>query len=327
MNKFFPKLSSVLLLLGVLLSAHAQAADYPEKGKTIMLTVPFPPGGASDVIGRLIAQKLSESWGVDAVVDNRAGGESMVGASVVANSRKDGYHMGLFTLDFVLNRIVHAKNQSYDAARDFTPVSLLAKSPLYLVVNGKSDIDSFADLKKLSTEKPDGVFYSSCCSVMNFSTEMLKNASGIKGEHVPYKGSSPSVNAVVAGETTYAIDTPVSVQSYMQAGRLKGLAVTSRKRDPSFPDVPSLTDVGVPGDFELATWWGILMPAGVSEDIVTKLNAQLHKILEQDDVKKKLAEFGVQIAPTSPADFAKLMESDYQRYLKVAKDNNLLFAD
>lgn len=315
------------LLAGIALMGQltdVRAADYPVKGKTLSVVVPFPPGGASDLIGRLVAQKLGEMWGVNTVVENRAGGESMIGAAAVANAKKDGYHMGLFTLDFVLNRIVQS-SMPYDAARDFTPVGQLAQSPLVLVVNGNSPVKTFSDLQSTSKKKPDALSYSSCCSVMLFSTEILKTSTGLKGTHIPYKGSAPSVLAVVAGETDYAIDTPLSVKSFVDSGKLRALAVTSRSRAPAFPQVQSLGEIGVPGTFELGTWWGILMPAGVPKDVVDKTNQALQKIMDMHDVKQKLAELGLQSAWSSPQAFAKLMESDFQRYTDVAKTAGLSF--
>ncbi|WP_137925056.1 tripartite tricarboxylate transporter substrate-binding protein [Cupriavidus sp. 2SB] len=318
---------AVWLLAGIAFFAQvngAQATDFPVRGRTLSVVVPFPPGGASDLIGRLVAQKLGELWGVSVVVENRAGGESMIGAAAVANAKKDGYYMGLFTLDFVLNRIVQSA-MPYDAARDFTAVGQLAQSPLVLVVNGSSPIKSFADLQSTSRKKPDALSYSSCCSVMLFSTEILKTSTGLKGMHIPYKGSAPSVLAVVAGETDYAIDTPLSVKSFVDSGKLRALAVTSRNRAPAFPQVQSLGEIGVPGTYELGTWWGILMPAGVPKDVVDKTNQALQKIMGMPDVKQKLAELGLQSAWSSPQAFATLMESDYQRYTEVAKTAGLTF--
>lgn len=313
---------AAMLVATCLTTVHAN--DFPEKGKTVTLVIPFPPGGASDVLGRVVAQKLGELWGVTTVVENRAGGESMVGAAAVANGKKDGYYIGLFTLDFVLNRIVQA-SQPYDAARDFTPVALLAQSSLVLVVNSKSDIKSFADLKAASEKKADGLNFSSCCSVMYFSTEMLKNSTHIKGLHIPYKGSAPSVGAVVAGETDFAIDTPLSTKPFVDSGKLRALLVTSRDRAPAFPQVPNLTEAGVPGAFELGTWWGILMPSGVAPQVVAKTSESLKQIMGMPDVKQKLADLGLESKWSSGKDFGQLMETDYARYAKVAKDNNLVF--
>ncbi|RCW63214.1 Bug family tripartite tricarboxylate transporter substrate binding protein [Pseudorhodoferax soli] len=301
-----------------------QATDFPEKGKTVTLVIPFPPGGASDVLGRVVAQKLGELWGVTTVVENRAGGESMVGAAAVANGKKDGYYIGLFTLDFVLNRIVQT-SQPYDAARDFTPVAQLAQSSLVLVVNSKSEIKTFGDLKAASEKKADGLNFSSCCSVMYFSTEMLKNSTRIKGMHIPYKGSAPSVGAVVAGETDFAIDTPLSIKPFVDSGKLRALLVTSRERAPAFPQVPSLTEAGVPGSFELGTWWGILMPSGVPPQIVAKTSESLKEIMDMPDVKQKLADLGLESQWGSGKEFGQMMEADHARYAKVAKENNLVF--
>jgi tripartite-type tricarboxylate transporter receptor subunit TctC len=321
-DRFLRGLVALFVLSLSLGAAHAE--EFPVKGRTLTLIVPFPPGGASDVLGRMVAQKLGEMWGVNAIVENRAGGESMIGAAAIANSRKDGYTLGLFTLDFVLNRIVQT-SQPYDAVRDFTPVGLLATSPLLLVVNGNSPIKSLADLQAVSKSKPDSLTFSSCCSVMYFSTEMLKGAAKLEGLHIPYKGSSPSVAAVLSGETVYAVDTPLSIKPHLVANKLRALAVTSRQRVAGFEGVPNLTEAGVPGDFELGTWWGMLLPSGVPQDVVNKTSAALQTVMNMPDVKQRLADLGLQSTWSRPEAFGALMQSDYLRYAKTAKDNKLEF--
>lgn len=306
-------------------ATNAALADkYPERGHTMTIVVPFGPGGAADAMARTLAEKFAEQWGVTAVVDNKPGGEFIVGAAAVANAKPDGYTMGLMTLGFVQNQIVRPA-QRYNPMKDFTPIGLVGRSPLALVVNANSPIKTFKDLQDLSAKNPQSLTFSSCCTAMLFSVEMLKRNAKLEGMHVPYKGSVPSVNAVLGNETVYTIDTVYSVKEFVTAGKLRALAVTSRERVPAMPKVPSLTEAGVPGTFEMDTWYMLTFPNGTPPAIVTEANATLNKILAMPDVQAKFERFVVKPTPSTPDDVAKLMRTDYDRYAKLAKDNQLKF--
>ncbi|WP_171020391.1 tripartite tricarboxylate transporter substrate-binding protein [Cupriavidus sp. 2SB] len=314
-------------IFGLLLSASATtvlAQKYPERGRTVSMVVPFGPGGASDAMARTLAEKFAEQWGVTAVVENKPGGEFMVGAAALANAKPDGYTMGLLTLGFVQNQIVKP-SQRYNPMKDFTPIGMVARTPLALVVNAKSPIKSFKDLQEISKSDPKSLNFSSCCTAMLFSIEMLKKSAALEGTHIPYKGSVPSVNAVLGGDTVYTVDTVFSVKEFVAAGKLRALVVTSRERVGALPDVPNLSEVGVPGTFETDTWYFLAFPNGTPQEMVVTANATLNKILNMPDVKEKFARFIVKPSPSSPGDVASLMRTDFDRYARLAKENNMKF--
>lgn len=300
----------------------ASAQEYPERGRTLTIIVPFPAGGASDVLGRLVAQKFGELWGVNAIVENKAGGDMLIGMQATANAKKDGYTMGLTTLGFVLNSVVLPK-QPVDLFKDFQNVGMVGRSPHVLAVNASSPYKTYKELEAASKANPEKVNYGSCCTGMYFATEMLKSYTALRGTHIPYKGSAPSVQALLANETTFIIDTQQTIKPHADAGKLRALVVTSRKRSSALPDVPTLNEVGVPGDYELEAWWGLVVPQGVPQDVVAKANATLLKILEMPDIKKRMAEFGIDVVSSSPAGMANLIRTDHDRYAKLAREAKL----
>ncbi|WP_172642793.1 Bug family tripartite tricarboxylate transporter substrate binding protein [Advenella kashmirensis] len=302
----------------------AWAENYPEPGRTLTMVVPFGPGGASDAIGRALAQKFSEQWKVNTVVENKPGGEFMVGAAALATAKPDGYTMGLLTLGYVQNQIVKP-SQRYNPMTDFETIGLVGSTPLALVVNGKSDISSFKDLQKRSAEDPASLTFSSCCTAMLFSVEMLKRNAGLAGAYIPYKGSVPSVNAVLGGDTVYTIDTAYSVKEFVKVGKLRALAVTMRDRIDAMPDVPNLTEVGVPGTFEMDTWYYLAFPKETPSESIEKANETLRKILSMPDIKKKFEQFVAIPTSSTPAEATKKMRYDFDRYSKLARENQLKF--
>ncbi|ETF02340.1 hypothetical protein W822_12285 [Advenella kashmirensis W13003] len=319
-------LSNTICALLLAVTPHIAMADaYPEQGKTLSIVVPFGPGGAADSIARLLAEKLQKKWKVNTVVENKPGGEFMVGAGAVANAKPDGYTMGLFTMGIIQSLIIRPKQQ-YDPFKDFAPIGMVGKTPLLLLVKGNSPIKTFKDLQHIATEKPESLQFSSCCTAMLFAVEMLKKDADLAGEHIPYKGSSPSVMAVISGDTSFTVDTPMAARSFLGSdGRLRALAVMWRERVPNLKDIPDLNEVGVPGKWELDTWYAMTFPRNTPTAIVTKANQELNEILAMPDVQKKLEEFYIYADPMSADDLAKRMKSDFERYSILVKENNLQF--
>lgn len=317
-------LGTLALAMAALLGAQTPllAQEYPAMGRNLNLIVPFPPGGASDAIGRLLAQKFAEHWGVHVIVENKAGADMLIGMQATANAKRDGYTMGLTTVGFVLNGIVLPK-QVVDPAKDFAHIGIVGRSPHAIAVNASSPYRTFKDLEAASKTSGEKLNYGSGSMGFHFAAEMLKSTSGLRGVHVPYKGSAPAVQALLAGETTYIVDTQTAIKPFADGGKLRVLAVTARKRSPMMPSVPDLTEVGVAGDYELEGWWGLVFPEGVSHEIVMKANDTLNKIMDAPDVKKKMADLGMEVVTSTPKGMADLIQRDFERYSRLAREAKL----
>lgn len=323
MKSVVMKSVAVAMSLGVL-GGVAHAQDYPDRNQTLTIVVSFPPGGASDAIMRTLGEKFREEWGINTVVENRPGGELMVAANAIASAPKTGYTMGLMTGDMVLNQIIYP-NQQVNPFKAFTPVGLIATTANVLVVPANSPIKSFKDLQDASKRNPNALNYSSCCASIRFAAEMLKKHTGVAGAHIPFKGSAPSVQATAAGQTDWTLDTGLSTKPLIEGGRLRALAVTTRERQSFLPDVPGLAEIGVSGGFELVGWFSMVMPAGTPPGVVATANRTLNKILAMPDVQKRLSGFYVKPAGGAPEAVTALMNSDFERYSRLAKESNLKF--
>ncbi len=320
-------LSAAIIATSVLaLGASASAQDYPKKGKPINLIVPFAPGGASDILARLVGQKLNEQWETPVVVQNKPGGDMLIALQSVSRSEKDGYTIGLTTSSFALNKVVK-KDFPMDPITDFSFIGTIGQSPYLLAVGADSKIKNFKELEAASREKNSNFSYASCCFGTYFAAEMIKNATKLDGVHVPYKGSSPALNAILSKEVEYIIDTTTATKPFITSGKLRPLMVTSRKRAASFPDVPSMTEAGVPGDFEVGVWYGFAFPAGTPADIVKKANTTLNKILAMPDVKAKIESFDIEVLTSTPEQMTERVKADLQSYIAATKSANLSFGN
>lgn len=305
---------------------NALASDYPKKGKPINLIVPFAPGGASDILSRLIGQKLNEQWDATVVVQNKPGGDMVIAMQSVARSDKDGYTIGLTTSSFSLNKVVK-KDFPLDPVKDFAFIGIIGQSPYLLSVSADSKIQSFKALEAATQEKKSNFSYASCCFGTYFAGEMIKNATTLDSVHVPYKGSTPALNAILSKEVEFIIDTTTATKPFITSGKLRPLMVTSRQRAPSFPDVPNMTEAGVPGNFDVGVWYGFVFPAGTPASIVKKANATLNKILAMPDVKAKIENFDIEVTPSTSEKMAERVAADYQFYVQAAKTANLSFGN
>lgn len=302
----------------------AKATEFPEKGRLMTMVVSFPPGGVADMIGRTLAQEFTNIWGVNAVVENRPGGDFMIGAAAIANARKDGYTMGVNTIGFALNGIVRP-GQRYNPIRDFAPVGFIANSPLVVAVKADSPYQSFAQLQAAAEKTSGKLTYSSCCTAMQFAAEMLKSTARLPATQIRYKGSAPAVLAAMSGETDFTVDTPGAIAPFVRSGKLRALAVTARSRFPLLPGTPHLDELGVPGTFEIGTWYSLVYPAGTPSDVIAKANHALKQVLEKPEVRQRFSEYGVEPRYSTPETLAEIELSDYKRYEKLAKDNGLVF--
>jgi tripartite-type tricarboxylate transporter receptor subunit TctC len=298
-----------VVLAGAVQSAAAQA--YPSK--PIRVVIPYPPGGPTDILGRAVAQKLSEPLGQSVVVDNKPGASGMIGAGEVARAAPDGYTILVNASVHVINPSLYSKMQ-FDAIKDFAPVTQLAAVPLVLVVNPSVPVNSVKDPGKLTFAS------SSIGAAPHLAGELLKTMAGIDIVHVPYKGSGPAITDLVGGQITMMIDSMPSSIAHVKAGRLKLIAVSTAKRIPALPDVPTFAESGVPG-YDIATWYGVWAPAGTRKEIVTKLQTEIAKVLQQPDVKERLATLGAEAVGSTPEEFAAYCESELVRWAKVVKDS------
>lgn len=309
-----------LTLLGVLalvrVAAHAQA--FP--AKPVKLVIPFPPGGSLDNVGRLLAQKISESWGQPIVVENRPGAGGNVGADAVAKSPADGYTVVMGALS------THAVNPSlypkmpYDAVKDFAPISLVAITPNVLVVNSGLPVDSLKDLIAYAKANPGKVNFGSGSngSAGHLAGELFKVDTGTDVAHIPFKGGAPATQALLAGETQFMFDNLANAMAQLKGGRIKAIAVTTAQRSKLAPELPTMAEAGMPG-FDISTWFGILAPAGTPSEVVAKWNAELVKALNAPEVREKMLAQGAEPAPTTPAEFASFIARERDKYARIIK--------
>jgi tripartite-type tricarboxylate transporter receptor subunit TctC len=298
------------------------AQSYPSK--PIRCIVTWPPGGAVDIIARIIGQKLTESWGQPVVVDNRPGATGIIGMDIGAKAAPDGYTIIVTALHVITLNPNVFKKLPHDVIRDFAPVALLARSQFVLLVHPSVPAKSVQEFIALAKSKPGQINYGSIGlgSSFHLSMEMLKSMAGIDMTHVPYKGSAPSLTALVSGEVSAAFDQSATALPYIKAGKLRALAVTGPKRSPEMPDLPTMVEAGVPG-YEATGGFGALAPAKTPKEIVTKLNAEIMKILHMPDVKERFFGFGLEILDNTPEQFAAIIKAEIAKWAKVVKEANI----
>jgi tripartite-type tricarboxylate transporter receptor subunit TctC len=316
MNSRFKHLAAAAL---VAFAASAQAA-WPEK--PVRLMVGFAPGG-SDIGGRIVAQKLSEIWGQPVVVDNKPGAAGNIAAELVAKAPPDGYTMLLFVNSYTINTTVY-KGLKWDAVKDFAPVGRYTLSPMIVVVNDKFPAKSLKEMTDYAKANPGKLFFGSAGSgtAPHLVGELYAIKTGAQITHVPYKGSAPSVTGLVGGDVQLSFAASSSVSAFIKDGRLRALAVTTAKRDPQFPDVPTVQEAGV-ADFDADIWYGIVVPAKTPTEIINKISADLKRALDDPEVQAKLRQNGLEPAYLGPQAMGDLVKRDVARWKDVATRINL----
>jgi len=307
----------MLCACAVTASTPAWAQKYPDH--PIRLVVPYAPGGSVDILGRLIAGKLSEVMGQQVVVDNRAGGGATIGTGIVAKAAPDGYTLLLADIAFGANPALMSK-LPYDSAREFAPVALVAKLPSILVVAPSLPATSVKELVDDAKKAPGKLNYSSAgIGSMNFlAGELFKANYGLDIVHVPYQSGGQAIAAILGGQTQMVITTIPPVLQHVKSGKVKALAVSGDSRQAALPDVPTFKEAGF-GDFDVSLWQGVLVPAGTPPDIVARLNADLNKVLAMPDVRAKIAELGADPAGGTPEQFAAFIKGETERWAKLIK--------
>jgi len=312
-------------LLGCILGGAASAAlaqAYPNK--PIKLIVPFAPGGFTDVVARILGQKLSVSLGQPFVIENKAGAGSTIGTDFVAKAAPDGYTLVMVSTSHVISPAIYPK-LPYDPIKSFTPVGKLVDSAYVLLVNPKVPANNVAEFIALAKASPDKIHYASSGngSSQHLMGGMFAAMAGVKMKHVPYKGSGGAANDLVAGVVESSFAGVPNAMAQVPAGRLKALAVTTSKRIPQLPDVPTMQEAGVPG-YNASVWLGLLAPAGTPKEVVMKLNAEIAKVLSAADTKKELYAAGVEADISSPEALNTLMVQELDRWGKIIKDAGII---
>lgn len=312
-------LASLAIAFPVLETSAAQSPPYP--GKPIRVVAPFTPGGGSDVIARIVAQKLTEAFKQQAIVENRAGAGGRVGTEYVARAAPDGYTLLLTGSGSVIFAAALYEKLSYDPLKDLAPVTTVASSALMLVAHPAVPARSVKQLVSLARAKPGALNYASSGSgaPAHLAAELFQVLTKTKLTHVAYKGTGPAVTSVLTGETDVTFGNMLGLVPFVQSERLRPLGVTSLKRSDIFPDVPTIAESGV-ADFETVTYYGVFAPAGTSSEIIALLNAVLVKGLQSSDTRKRLAADGSEVFTSTPQEFARVMKADTAKWVRVVKE-------
>ncbi len=301
-----------------LMSASALAQSYPTK--PIRMIVPFPPGGISDVLSRIVGQKLGESWGQAVVIENRPGAGTTIAADFIAKSPPDGYT--LYFTDITTHAINASlyRKLSYDSLKSFAPVTTVTSTPLILVMHPSVPATSVKELIALAKSKAGqlNIAHSGIGTITHLAGEMFKSMAGVDMVNIPYTGSAPATTGILSGEASLLFSTMPAGLPHVKAGKLKGLAVTTPKRVATAPDIPTMIEAGVPG-FEAVLWSGILAPANIQKDIIAKLNNELRRILQSPDVKERFAAQGGEPSPSTPEELGARMKSLIETWAKFVK--------
>jgi tripartite-type tricarboxylate transporter receptor subunit TctC len=314
-------LSLSLGLAATLAASVALAETYPSK--PVRLVVTYPPGGSSDLMARILGQKLSELWGQPVIVENKPGAAGSIGMEYAGHQLPDGHSFVIANLGpAIINPIL--SKVPYDVERDFVPISLIATGPNILVVNPASPAKTLGELVAYARANPGKLNFGSGGpgSIAHMSGEMLKSLAHVDMVHVPYKGGILSVNDLLAGHVDLVFSDALPVMQHIRAGKLRALATTGPERSPLAPDIPTCVESGVPG-LVAVNWWGVLLPAGTPKAIADKFHDDLVKVMQQPELKEKFASLGVDAVSGTPAELGAYMRSEKAKYAKLIKEANI----
>ena len=309
-----------LLLAQPFLFLAPAAADYPDK--PVRLIIPFPPGGSNDVVGRLVANQLSEKLGHKVFVDNRGGAGGVIGTEAVASAAPDGYTLLVVSIAHAVNPALYTLK--YDPIKSFTPISIMATGPNVLAVNPSLPVKDVKELVALAKEKPGSIDYASAGvgSFQHLGAELFKLVAGVNLQHVPYKGGGPAMGDVIAGHVKVMFSSLVQTTPFINSGQLRALGVGGSKRNPVLPDVPTIQEAGVPG-YIADNWWGIVGPAGLPKPIVEKLHKDIQDVLKSKELTEAFAREGAEAVTMTSEEFAKYMENEIVKWGRVVKEGNI----
>jgi tripartite-type tricarboxylate transporter receptor subunit TctC len=311
----------IVLLVAGSFAAAANAQKYPDR--PIRLIVPFSAGGTSDLMGRVIGARLGEVLGTTVVVDNRGGAGGTFGAALTAQAGPDGYTLLVPHVGLAINETLYAKKQ-YNAVKDLAPISLLGETPNAVVVTNALPVKNLQDLIALAKKQPGKLTNGSAGvgSAAHLALALFEYSAGLKFNHIPFKGGGPSLIATVAGEVDFSIPAYPTSVPHLKAGRLRILAVTGARREPTVPDVPTVAEAGVPG-YEFGIWFSMFAPAGTPKPIITRLNQEIVKMLATPEMRQKLAATGVNAESSTPEQLGKHLRSEVEKWAKIIKAANI----
>ena len=310
------------IIIAVLASTTAfgqnAASTFPNRPLRIIVT--FPPGGPTDIIARSVGQKLAEAWGQPVVVDNRVGAGGNIGTDLAAKSAPDGYTLLLSNFGpLAISPFVYSK-LPYDPVKDLTPITMAATSWFFLVTNPAVPVTSVKELIALAKAKPDQIAFASAgnASPSHLAAALFQSSAGVRLIHVPYKGGAPSVAAVIGGEVQMAIESPPPIVPQVKAGKLRALGAARAKRSPLLPEVPTVSEAGLPG-FEVGSWYGFHAPAGTPKPIIDKLHAEMVKAMNTPELRERFASVGAETIANTPAQYDAFVESELKKWGNVIK--------
>jgi tripartite-type tricarboxylate transporter receptor subunit TctC len=302
---------------GLLVQSNSWSADdYPRHA--IRLIIPYPPGGAGDIVGRMISPKLSEAMGQQVVADNRGGGGQIIATEITAKAPPDGYTLFLASATHGINPGLRRGKLPYDTVKDFASITLVAQSPLVFVANPSLGVSNIKELVALAKSRPGRINYASSGPGTggHLSIELLKFQAGIDLVHVPYKGAAPALIDVIGGQVQMMCTSPLAAMPHVKAGKLKALGMTSAKRSRAAPDLPTIAEQGFPG-YESSLWYALLAPAATPQPIIKRLNAETVKILKMPDISEQLLSQGAEPVGNSPQQLSRFIKSEIDRWTRL----------
>jgi len=311
---------TLLLFFGALIFAASALSQDAFPDKPVRIVAPFPPGGANDIIARLIAHKLSANWSRPVLVENRPGAAGGIGSAFVATSPPDGYTLVLGTLaTHGINPSIY-KTLQYDVVRDFAPIALVASIPIVLVVNPKLAATDVRQLIEMAKQHPGKVNFASSGigSVNHLAGELFASTAGVKMVHIPYKGSSPALTDLLGGQVAVMFDLLPSSLPHIQSGKLRALSVTSAQRSALLPNLPTMAESGLAG-YQVNSWFGLLAPAKTPSTVIAKLNSEVGKVLQSPGIREQMSEQGAEPLFSSPEEFGKVINTDLASWGRVVK--------
>lgn len=307
------------IVLGICLGV-APAGAQGLSDRPVRVVVPFAPGGSTDIVARIVAQKLAERLKTQVIVDNRGGGGGNIGSDLVAKAAPDGYSLLVGTVGSLTINPSLYKRMPYDPIKDLTPVAYFGSTPNIFVVHPSLPVKTVREFISLARSKPGQLNYASAGTggSVHLAAELFKSIAKVDMVHVPYKGSGPALIDLLGGHTQLMFSTMPPALPHVKSGRLRALGMTGVRRSPLVPDLPTIAESGLPG-YEITQWWGLLGPAGMSAAVVTLLNSEMNTVLQQADVKERFAAEGADTAPNTPQWFAAFMKSETAKWGKVVR--------
>jgi len=309
---------SVLFLTDL---AHGQSTPYPQAGRTVKIVVPYPAGGGTDSMARLVAAKLADSLGGSFIVENRVGASGNIGLSQVAKAPADGYTLIMMPNNLAINPPLFGK-VDYDAVKDFAPILLVGSSPVSIAANAKAPFKTFEEMLDFARRNPGKISYASCGNgtPQHLAGELLVSMAKLDMVHIPYKGCSSAISDVVSGIVPVSFSTIANVGPHVQSGAMRDLAVTTRKRSNYVPNVPTISESAGLKDFNIDVWFGLLAPAGTPLEVIKKINTAVNTALQSEEVKQRLIKANFEPLGGTPEQFAEVLQRDIIRYTKIIQD-------